>query len=198
MTRGVVAAVAAALVATSAACGHSRESAGATAGVPPPATTTAAALSPPPSAATVGHTRLEAFVPTVSGWQLQHSMGADVQLPAPAAHVRATFKQGTTEIELELTDTGGDAAYLQALSNVAGGSFHQEAPNGYMKGAEIGGFPAIESYNRDDKLGDVTVLIKRRFIVHATATGVSSVEPVRNFVSRVDLTGIGALSDARF
>jgi hypothetical protein len=191
---GVVASVAAALVATSAACGHSPDVARAGAGTVGPATTAAAAISAPPSAATVGHTRLEAFVPTVTGWQLQHSMGADVQLPAPAAHVRATFKQGATEIELELTDTGGDATYLQALSNVAGGTFHQEAPNGYMKGAEIGGFPAIESYNRDDKLGDVTVLIKRRFIVHASATGVASVEPVRDFVSRVDLTGISALS----
>jgi hypothetical protein len=189
----VVASVAAALVATSTACGHSRDVASAGTAVAP-ATTTAAAISPPPSAATVGHTRLEAFVPTVTGWQLQHSMGADVQLPAPAAHVRATFKQGATEIELELTDTGGDAMYLQALSNVAGGTFHQEAPNGYMKGAEIGGFPAIESYNRDDKLGDITVLIKRRFIVHASASGVASVEPVRDFVSRVDLTGISALS----
>lgn len=194
MTRRVVAGVAAALVATSAACGHPRDGASATAGAAVPATTTAAAISPPPSTATVGHTRLEAFVPTVSGWQLQHSMGADVQLPAPAAHVRATFKQGTTEIELELTDTGGDATYLQALSNVAGGTFHQEAANGYMKGAEIGGFPAIESYNRDDKLGDVTILIKRRFIVHASASGVASVEPVRDFVSRVDLTGLSALS----
>lgn len=144
---------------------------------------------------TVGHTRLEAFVPTITGWQLQHSMGADVQLPAPAAHVHATFKQGATEIELELTDTGGDATYLQALSNIAGGAFHQEAPNGYMKGAQIGGFPAIESYNRDDKLGDVTVVIKRRFIVHASASGIAGVEPVRDFVSRVDLAGISALDN---
>lgn len=124
-------------------------------------------------------------------------MGADVQLPAPAAHVRATYKQGVTEIEieLELTDTGGEATYIQALSNIAGGSFHQEAPNGYMKGAEIGGFPAVESYNREDKLGDVTVLIKRRFIVHASAAGVAGVEPVRNFVSRIDLSGISALDN---
>lgn len=193
MRRVIVAGVAATLVATSAACGRAHDGASVGAGTAVPATSTPATSSPAPSAATVGHTRLEAFVPTVSGWQLQHSMGADVQLPAPAAHVRATFTQGTTEIELELTDTGGDATYLQALSNVAGGTFHQEAPNGYMKGAEIGGFPAIESYNRDDKLGDITVLIKRRFIVHASATGVASVDPVRDFVSRVDLTGISAL-----
>ena len=193
MRHGIVAAVAAAAVATTAACGHSREGVGVSAGAPPPVTTTAAAITPP--AVTVGHTQLEAFVPTITGWQLQHSMGANVQLPAPAAHVRATFKQGATEIELELTDTGGDATYLQALSNIAGGTFVQEAPNGYMKGAQIGGFPAVESYNRDDKLGDVTVLIKRRFIVHASASGVTGVERVRDFVSRMDLTGIGALDN---
>lgn len=194
MRHGILAGVLTVAVATAAACGHSRDSARATASVPP-VTTTAASMTPPVSPMTVGHTRLEAFVPTITGWQLQHSMGADVQLPAPAAHVHATYKQGATEIELELTDTGGDATYLQALSNIAGGAFHQEAPNGYMKGAQIGGFPAIESYNRDDKLGDITVVIKRRFIVHASASGIAGVEPVRDFVSRVDLAGISALDN---
>ena len=186
--------MAVAVVATAAACGRSHDATGGAAGTVAPVTTTPQSIAPPKTS-TVGHTRLETFVPTVSGWQLQHSMGADVQLPAPAAHVRATFKQGVTEIELELTDTGGEATYIQALSNIAGGSFSQEAPNGYMKGAQIGGFPAVESYNREDKLGDVTVLIKRRFIVHASAAGVAGVEPVRDFVSRIDLSGISALDN---
>jgi len=146
-----------------------------------------------PAVALVGHERLEKFLPSVDGWTLARSYGADVRLPAPASHVRATFTQGHAQIDFELTDTGGDASYVQALASVAGGDFHQEAPNGYMKAVTLSGFPALESFNTDDKIGELSVLINRRFLVHASATGTSAIDPVRDLVSRVDLAGIAAL-----
>ncbi len=153
-------------------------------------TSTPAASSGP---ALVGYERLEKFVPSVPGWKLARSNGADVRLPAPASHVRATFTQGPAQIDFELTDTGGDAAYVQALANIAGGNFHQEAPNGYMKAVTMGGFPGLESFNRDDKIGEISVLINRRFLIHASGTGTGAIDPVRELVSHVDLAGIAAL-----
>jgi hypothetical protein len=143
--------------------------------------------------ALVGHERLQKFVPSVSGWKLERSYSADVRLPAPASHVRATFTQGPAQIEFELTDTAGDAAYVQALANVAGGDFHQEAPNGYMKAVTMGGFPGLESFNSDDKIGEISVLINRRFLIHASGTGTGAIDPVRELISHVDLAGIAAL-----
>jgi len=145
------------------------------------------------SAGLVGHARLEAFVPKVAGWRAGPVAAADVALPAPASHVRATFTSASAQIDLELTDTGGDPAYVQALSTVAGTDFHQEAPNGYMKGTTVAGFPAVEQFNHDDQLAEVTVLINRRFIVHASGSGIAGIAPVQEFVSHIDLGGIGAL-----
>ena len=148
---------------------------------------------PPPNTHLVGHQKLEAFVPKASGWSAGQVSGADVSLPAPASHVRVTFTKEKSAIDLELTDSGGDPAYVQALSSIAGTSFNQEAPNGYMKGTTVGGFPAVETFNKDDKLGEITILIAGRFVVHASGTGLATISPLQEFVSHVDLNGINAL-----
>ena len=190
MTRAVAAGLAAAVI-VAAACGSQPDR-----GVPAPQRGLAAPPAGAPAGAQpglVGHGRLEAFVPKISGWSVGRVAGADVALPAPASHVRATFTKAAVQIDLELTDSGGDPSYIQALSTVAGSDFQQQAPNGYMKGTTVSGFPAVESVNRDDKLAEITILINRRFIVHASGAGVIGVEPVQDFVAHIDLNGISAL-----
>ncbi|MFI5177280.1 MAG: hypothetical protein ACHQO8_01880 [Vicinamibacterales bacterium] len=188
MSRRAVAAILAAAVVVAAACGSSSDR-----GVPAPRRGSAPASSPAAAAAgLVGHRRLEAFVPAVAGWKAGRVAGADVSLPAPASHVRATFTKDAVVVDLELTDSGGEASYVQALASIAGTPFHEEAPNGYMKGTTVAGFPAVESFNRDDNLAEITILINRRFIVHASGTG-GGVESVQDVVSHIDLGGISAL-----
>ncbi len=194
MRRVVVAIVAAAVGA--AACSHS-EDRGAAATTPGSAGSSRPAATARPTAsagpALVGHQRLESFLPKPDGWTLEHSAGADVQLPAPASHVRATYKRGAAQIDLELTDTGGDASYIEALSKIANGNYHQEAPNGYMKAVSLGGFPGVESFNRDDQIGEVTVILNRRFLVHASSSGATAIDSVRSVVTGIDLSGLAAL-----
>ena len=194
MRRAIVASVAA-LVAATGSCSRSTGRGNDDAAAAPAAQPVATSAMPAPVAAPalVGHQRLEAFVPTGTGWTLAHSTGADLQLPAPASHVRAAFTRDKMQIDLELTDTGGDPSFVEALSKVAGGDFHQEAPSGYMKAVTIAGFPAIESFNHDDQIGEIIVLVNHRFTVHASGSGTGGIEPVRDFVSRVDLAGLAAL-----
>ena len=112
--------------------------------------------------------------------------GENETLPAPAAHATASYTRGKARIDLEITDTGGHPDYVGSLAKVAGSTFNQKASNGYLKGTTIGGHPATESWNHVDKLGDVSVLIARRMIVHATGTGLSGIETLRSLVEKVD------------
>ncbi len=154
---------------------------------PPPA----AVVTPPLAPVTlVAHERLAALVPNFEGWTREPTTSATVNLPAPAAHATATYARGKARIDLEITDTGGHPDYVGSLSTVAGTSFSQKAANGYMKGTTLAGFPAVESWNHTDKLGDISILADRRFVVHVTGTGLDRIETLRTLIEKVDLTKI--------
>jgi hypothetical protein len=185
MIRVIAALVAAALVA--AACGRAAEEN--VANVPAPGTP--APVAPPgppvPVVPLIPHEKLATTVPDLEGWTHTTPSSATVSLPAPAAHVLTTYTRGRAQIDLEITDTGGHPDYIGSLSKVAGTSFSQIASNGYMKGTTLGGSPAVESWNHLDKLGDISILVDRRFIVHATGTGLDKIETLRTLVEKVDL-----------
>jgi hypothetical protein len=163
------------------ACGRAEEQNTA----PPPA-------APPdpsrdtPAVSLVPHEKLATIIPVLDGWTREPIQTATVSLPAPAAHATASYSRGKARIDLEITDTGGHPDYVGSLAKIAGTTFNQTASNGYLKGTTIGGHPATESWNHVDRLGDISVLIARRMIVHATGTGLQSVETLRDLVGRVD------------
>lgn len=171
--------VLAALLAGVAGCGRAEEKNTA----PPPA---AAAEKAAPAVTLVPHETLATIVPALDGWTREPIQTATVSLPAPAAHATASYTRGKARIDLEITDTGGHPDYVGSLAKVAGTTFNQKASNGYLKGTTIGGHPATESWNHVDKLGDISVLIARRMIVHATGTGLTGIETLRRLVEKVD------------
>jgi hypothetical protein len=138
----------------------------------------------------VGYAKLAAELPVVEGWTREAPSGADIKLPAPASHVSAGYTRGTARIDLEITDTGGAKEYLEALSTIAGTSFIQQNANGYTKGTTFGGAPAVESWNSADHTCDLTVMLAKRFLVHATGSNVDTIETLRDFVGHVKLERI--------
>lgn len=157
---------------------------------PAPAATaeTAPATTPAtPGVALVPHETLLTLVPMLDGWTRGTPTSAAVSLPAPASHAIATYTRGKARIDFELTDTAGHPDYVGSIATVAGTSFQQKASNGYMKGTTLGGHPAVESWNHVDRLGDISILVNRRFVIHATGTDLDRIETLRTLVEKVDL-----------
>lgn len=132
-----------------------------------------------PAVALVAHEQLAGFLPAPDEWQRGAISSGSVSLPAPAMNATASYTRGKAHVDLEITDTGGAPDHIEALTKVAGSDFMQKASNGYMKGATLSGFPTVESWNHVDRLGDITILINGRFVVHATATGLDKIEQLK-------------------
>lgn len=162
------------------ACGRAEEQNAA----PAPAPDSSSAKAP--GVSLVPLEKLATLVPVLDGWTREAIQTATVNLPAPAAHATAGYTRGKARIDLEITDTGGHPDYVGSLAKIAGTAFNQKASNGYLKGTTIGGHPATESWNHVDRLGDISVLIARRLVVHATGTGLTSIETLRGLVAKVD------------
>jgi len=144
-----------------------------------------AAPAPAPAVKLVSHEMLATFIPVLDGWTREATQAATVSLPAPASHATVAYTRGNARIDLEITDTGGHPDYVGSLAKIAGTTFSQKAANGYMRGTTIGGHPAVESWNHVDRLGDISVLMYRRFIIHATGTGLDRIETLRDLVETV-------------
>jgi len=133
----------------------------------------------------VGHEKLATAMPAVESWTRETPSGAEIKLPAPASHVSAGYTRGASRIDLEITDTGGAKAYLEAVSTVAGTSFAQGNASGYTKGTTFHGSPALESWNNGDRTSDLTVIVAKRYLIHAAGSNLDRIETLRDFVGKV-------------
>ena len=132
-------------------------------------------------------------MPTAQGWQQSEVKSAGIQLPAPGTHATAVYTRNGARAELAITDTGGRQEFLEATLTVAGTDFLQKAANGYQKGTKIADHPAIESWNHQDRLGEFTIVVNKRFLIYVTATGLDSIETLRGLVARIDFKGVASL-----
>jgi len=103
-----------------------------------------------------------------------------------STQVVVTYTRGSEKLELEIADTGGAPKAIESLEHIAGSNTSRTVANGYFKGTTVGSFPAVESWNTDEKLGEVSVLIRRRFIIHVAGTGIKDAAPMRALAEAVD------------
>ena len=129
---------------------------------------------------------LRTAVPELPGWTRGEIAAQEEQAPARSAHVTVTFTRGSERMELEIADTGGNERAIESLEHLAGSDTSRTLENGYFKGTTVAGFPAVDSWNTVDRLGEVTVLIRRRFIIHVAGSGLADAAPMRLLAEAVD------------
>jgi len=162
------------------ACGGGQEATPAPAAVPPAQTPAA------PAVTLVSLQDLRASVPQFAGWTRGEITAQEGPAPARTTHVQVTFTRGTEKLDLEIADTGGDERSIESLEHMAGSSVNRTVGNGYFKGTTVATFPAVESWNTVDKLGELSVLIRRRFIINVAGAGLADAAPMRSLAEAVD------------
>ena len=153
---------------------------------PAPAVTPSPASAVTPAVQLVSLAELRASVPEFRGWTRGEIVAQESTAPARGTHVVATFSRGTEKLELEIADTGGEPRAIESLEKMAGSNTNRTVGNGYFKGTMIGAFPAVESWNTVEKVGELSVLIRRRFIIHVAGAGLKNAAPMRALAEAVD------------
>lgn len=151
-----------------------------------PAEPPAASVPGNASVALVPLADLRASVPDLPGWTRGEMTAQEGTAPDRSTHVVVTFTRGGETLELEIADTGGAERAIESLEHLAGSNTSRTLDNGYFKGTTIAGFPAVESLNTVDKLGELSVLIRRRYIIHVAGSGLTDAAPMRTLAEAVD------------
>ncbi len=176
---------AAALTAGAVACGS--EGAQAPADTPPG----------PPPVALISPEDLRAAVPQLTGWTRGDLTTQEGTTLDRSTHVLVTFLRGSEKLELEIADTGGDERAIEALEHMAGSDVNRTLDNGYFKGTMVATFPAVESWNTAESLGELNVLIRRRFVIHIAGSGLADAAPMRALAEAVDTSRLRGPNDGR-
>jgi hypothetical protein len=178
--RTLAAIAAVTLTVGSAACNRDEAAVPASTAVPTPSPDAA------PPVTLVSLADLRASVPEFRGWtrgEMTAQEGTDAQR---STQVLTTFTRGNEKLELELADTGGAPRAIESLEQMAGSTTNRTVGNGYFKGTMLAGFPAVESWNTVEKVGELSVLIRRRYIIHVAGSGLADAAPMRALAEAVD------------
>jgi uncharacterized protein YcsI (UPF0317 family) len=153
---------------------------------PAPVVTPAGTPAGTPPVTLVSLADLRASVPEVRGWTRGEMTAQEGTAPERSTHVVVTYTRGTEKLELEIADTGGAPRAIESLEHIAGSNTSRTVANGYFKGTTVASFPAVESWNTAEKLGELSVLIRRRFIIHVAGSGLKDAAPMRSLAEAVD------------
>lgn len=133
-------------------------------------------------------------LPELSGWQRGEVTGSSTTFPMPMSQTEATYQNGDTEIEVEIIDTALNQMLFAPFSMYLAGNYSERTSDGYRKGTSIKGEPGFEEVNTSDKTAEITLVIGKRFIVHARGRDVAGIDPVRAVLERMDF---GKLTSAK-
>lgn len=130
---------------------------------------------------------LQALAPTLDGWDRGtiHAQTIDVPEVATVMTVRFTHPDGG-QLDLEISDTAGKSSMIGSLAAEAESQFNRVMGNGYLKGTVVAGAPAVEAWNTEHRLGELTVLVNKRYIIHVGGTGLADAAPMRAVVERIN------------
>ncbi|MEO6223108.1 MAG: hypothetical protein ABIP90_07640 [Vicinamibacterales bacterium] len=180
MTRRVLLTMAmAALAIASSACGKDNVS-------PAPPAVATSATPTATSVNLVSLADLRACVPDFRGWTRGEMVAQEGSAPQRSTQVVVTFTRGTERLEMEIADTGGAPRAIESLEQIAGSTTNRTVGNGYFKGTTVSGFPAVEAWNTVEKVGELSVLIRRRYIIHVAGSGMAGAASMRALAEAVD------------
>lgn len=134
---------------------------------------------------------LQAVVPTLDGWTRGAIGTQTIDVPELASVVTVSYTHTDGgQLDLEISDTAGKSSMIASLAAEAESQFNREMGNGYLKGTTVSGAPAVEAWNTESRIGELTVLVKKRYIIHVGGTRLADAAPMRALVERIELSAL--------
>jgi len=141
---------------------------------------------------------LKPFLPDTLGGlpRTNLEVSRNAQIGIQVSNAKATYRkpEGDSEIELEITDTGG-AKGIMALAGFVGVEEDKQSDHGYEKTYHQAGRMIHEEWNNSGH-GEFTIVLADRFVVAVHGSHVANVDALKTAVAGLNLAGLEALKSA--
>ncbi|MEM1271509.1 MAG: hypothetical protein AAGI08_15800 [Bacteroidota bacterium] len=146
----------------------------------------------------VGYEDLQGVLPaSVSGYDRTDLSGQNTSaMGMSMSNSNATYSNGTTEIDVNVTDTGTMRGVALMGYQWLNQSYNREGSDGFERTVEYRGGPALEkeSISGDIRASNLTVFLAERFIVEVESNNLPFSE-LRDFADDLPLGDLNSMSE---
>ena len=149
-------------------------------------------VAPVPAAA------LQKLLTSFEGWTSGVTR-ADLVVISPEASysfASVSLTKDALRVKLQVADTGFSADSLMALATMIvtlPEDYSSDVQGATIKRTQVGGSPAVESWDDQKGTGEVAVVVGGRFVVSLEASKADSLDTLRGLLEKVDLKALAAL-----
>jgi hypothetical protein len=136
---------------------------------------------------------LMALFPTLDGWEKSKPTGEKMSSPFKYSNAEVTYTKGDANIELKLADSGFNQLLFAPFAMLMQAGYEKETQSGYEKSTKIGDQPAYEKWNSDDKAGEITTVVNKRFLMTAEGRHLDDIKTLRDVVTHIDIAKLAAM-----
>jgi hypothetical protein len=136
---------------------------------------------------------LEALFPTLDGWEKSKPTGEKMTAPFRYSNAEITYTKGDSRIELKLADSGFNQLFFAPFALLMQAGYEKETQDGYEKSTMIGGQPGYEKWNTEEKSGELTAMINKRFLMSLEGRHLDDIKTLHNVVTKIDLAKLAAM-----
>jgi hypothetical protein len=136
---------------------------------------------------------LQAFFPTLDGWEKAKPTGEKISAPFHYSNAEVTYRKGDSRIVLKLADSGFNQLFFAPFAMMMQIGYEKETQDGYEKSTTIGGQPGFEKWNSEQKDGELTAVVNKRFLMSIEGNHLDDIKTLHEVAAKVDLAKLAAM-----
>jgi hypothetical protein len=148
----------------------------------------------PPMAKAIDPTRLAQFLPKMPGWALSGEIEHEIQVHDNfnRSRVAQTYTNGPKKVKIEINDYAY-VPYLYDAWQKFKGIYLDDDNFARTETTTIAGYHAVQTMEKKDPHGSVTVFPGNRYVVTVVLDGADNINDVRRIAESMDLKGFETL-----
>jgi hypothetical protein len=137
---------------------------------------------------------LKTALPDLSGWEKGKPTGERMSSPVNYAEAKVTFTKGDSAVDVKVVDSAMNQLLIAPFSMFLAVGYEKETDHGYEKGVKIGEYPGWERWDGEDKEGELSAIVGKRFIVQIEGRNIENMKVLHSTMENINLK---KLADAK-
>jgi hypothetical protein len=136
---------------------------------------------------------LQTVLPTISGWERSTPTGERMTMPVSFSQAEVRFTKGEAQITEKIIDSAFNQLLVAPFAMFLTAGYEKETESGYEKSIKLANYPGWEKWDRQDKDGEMSVVVNKRFIVQVDGNNIDDPAALRAVIEATDLKKLASL-----
>jgi type II secretory pathway pseudopilin PulG len=137
--------------------------------------------------------KLIALLPQPSGWDRSKPDGTQTSSPFVTSEASANYTKGTFHANVTITDSALNSMVMMPFTMMMSMNYAERSTSGYKKSVQYSGQPGLEEWNSDNKHGEMTMIVNKRYVVSVKGDGFDNMDVLKEIANAIDLNKLAAL-----